>query len=252
MSNELATTQDAAMLEKALIGGDLSKLSASERLSYYRSVCDSLGLNPLTRPFDYLVLNSKLTLYAKKDATEQLRSIKNVSVVIVAREVVDGVYVVTSRATMPDGRSDESIGAVFIEGLKGEAKANAMMKAETKSKRRVTLSIVGLGWLDETEVETIPGAKPMRVSMETGEILDEPPVRPGVFEEVSTPDPEADRQKRQQRRDLAAALRQARDQLQAKGVMPRPLSQSQVEAMTTEALQTELEQTAELLIPVGT
>jgi hypothetical protein len=34
------------------------------------------------------------------------------------------------------------------------------MKAETKAKRRVTLSICGLGLLDETEIETIPGAAP--------------------------------------------------------------------------------------------
>lgn len=38
----------------------------------------------------------------------------------------------------------------------GDALANALMKAGTKSKRRVTLSIAALGWLDETEVETIP------------------------------------------------------------------------------------------------
>src|SRR6202020_1247291 len=36
----------------------------------------------------------------------------------------------------------------------------AVMKAETKSKRRVTLSICGLGILDETEIETIPESKP--------------------------------------------------------------------------------------------
>ena len=36
-----------------------------------------------------------------------------------------------------------------------------MMKAETKAKRRVTLSICGLGMLDETEVETIPHAYPV-------------------------------------------------------------------------------------------
>jgi hypothetical protein len=33
------------------------------------------------------------------------------------------------------------------------------MKAETKAKRRVTLSIVGLGMLDESELETIPQLK---------------------------------------------------------------------------------------------
>ena len=35
-----------------------------------------------------------------------------------------------------------------------------MMKAETKAKRRVTLSICGLGVLDETEVENVPHQAP--------------------------------------------------------------------------------------------
>jgi hypothetical protein len=51
------------------------------------------------------------------------------------------------------------MGAVAIAGLKGEALANALMKAETKAKRRVTLSISGLGMLDETEAEDLPGAQ---------------------------------------------------------------------------------------------
>ena len=34
-----------------------------------------------------------------------------------------------------------------------------------------TLSLCGLGWLDETEIETIPGAKPVTVA-ETGEIIE--------------------------------------------------------------------------------
>jgi hypothetical protein len=147
-----------AAYERALITGDLAKLTPDERLSYYKRTCDSLGLNPLTRPFDYLSLNGKLILYARKDCTEQLRNLHGVSVKIVAREVVEDCYVVTANARMANGREDESIGAVSIQGLKGEVRANAMMKAETKAKRRVTLSICGLGMLDETEVESIPNA----------------------------------------------------------------------------------------------
>ena len=45
-----------------------------------------------------------------------------------------------------------------IAGLKGDALANGLMKAETKAKRRCTLSLCGLGMLDESEIETIPGA----------------------------------------------------------------------------------------------
>jgi CheY-specific phosphatase CheX len=115
-------------------------------------------LNPLTKPFEYITLNGKLTLYARRDATDQLRQLHKVSIEIVAREVVEDCYVVTARATTPI-RQDESIGAVNIAGLKGDVRANAMMKAETKAKRRVTLSICGLGMLDETEVDSIPGAR---------------------------------------------------------------------------------------------
>jgi hypothetical protein len=161
----------AALMEQVVIGGDLSKLSAADRLTYYRNVCESVGLNPLTKPFDYLTLSGRMVLYARKDATDQLRSLKGVSVQITGRERVEDVYVVTARAVTSDGRTDESTGAVTIGSLKGDALANALMKAETKAKRRVTLSICGLGMLDETEVETIPDAATAEIDVETGQVL---------------------------------------------------------------------------------
>ncbi len=160
-----AQTLDAKAIETVLIGGDLAKLTAEQRVSYYGKVCQSLGLNTMTQPFAYITLNGKLTLYAKKDATEQLRFIHNISIDPqgFTREVIEGVYVVTAPASMPSGRTDVSTGAVAIDGLKGEARANAMMKAETKAKRRVTLSICGLGMLDETEAE---GLQPQPLTVE--------------------------------------------------------------------------------------
>jgi hypothetical protein len=92
--------------------------------------CNSLGLNPLTRPFDYISLNGKLTLYARKDCTDQMRNVQKVSLQITSRDVVGDVYIVTARATTADGRCDESTGVVVIAGLKGDALANAYMKAE--------------------------------------------------------------------------------------------------------------------------
>jgi hypothetical protein len=153
MTRESDTAQ---LVESAVVRGDLSKLSSLERTQYFTAVCESVGLNPLTRPFEYIMLNGKLTLYARKDATDQLRKINNVSITIVSREQVGDCYVVTARASA-GARSDESIGAVAIGSLKGDALCNALMKAETKAKRRVTLSICGLGILDENELETIPG-----------------------------------------------------------------------------------------------
>jgi hypothetical protein len=154
MTDAVALTTNARdeILERVLVTGDLSRLSAQERTAYYLRVCESLGLNPLTKPFDYITLNGRLVLYAKRDATDQLRRLRQISVAITARESLGDLYLVTARATDSTGRMDESIGVVAISGLRGEPLANAIMRAETKAKRRVTLSICGLGWLDETEV----------------------------------------------------------------------------------------------------
>lgn len=150
-SNDLASN-----LEGVLIQGDLSRLNSSQKLSYYKSVCDSIGLNTLTKPFEYIRLNGKEVLYATRACTEQLRKLHSVSVEITSRDKFEDLYVVTAKASLPDGRVDESTGAVNLHGLKGDALANALMKAETKAKRRVTLSVCGLGLLDESEVQDIP------------------------------------------------------------------------------------------------
>jgi hypothetical protein len=80
MTNEnvIAPSDDAQqaippeVMEKVVIGGDLSELNAAQRAEYYTAVCRSLGLNPLTKPFEFLTLNSKLQIppdYVVEDAT---------------------------------------------------------------------------------------------------------------------------------------------------------------------------------------
>jgi hypothetical protein len=146
-------------VEAVLMRGDLSKLTEDQRLNYYNSVCKSLGLNPLTQPFQYIVLNGKLTLYATRACTDQLRNINEISIEIISQEFAHGLLTVHVKAKDKDGRFDEDCGVVaFPETLRGEAAANMIMKAVTKAKRRVTLSISGLGYLDETEVEDIPAS----------------------------------------------------------------------------------------------
>lgn len=163
--------QSAEMLEKVVVDGDLSKLTSAQRLDYYRQVCQSCGLNPLTKPFDYLRLNGKLTLYARKDATDQLRKIHGVSVDDVTREFMDDLIIATAKGHDATGRTDFEIGVVSKKDMQGNL-GNALMKAVTKAKRRLTLSLCGLGWLDETETETIPDARPVIVD-DNGNIMGE-------------------------------------------------------------------------------
>ena len=169
MTSEIATTN---VIESVVIDGDLSKLTPEQRVSYYKAVCTSLDLNPLTRPFNYITLNGKLTLYATKTATDQLRNTHNVSIDdITITEDADS-FTVIAKGHDTTGRSDVEIGVVSKKDMQGN-QGNAKMKAVTKAKRRLTLSLCGLGMLDETEIETIPNAKPVTV-VDTGEIVTSP------------------------------------------------------------------------------
>lgn len=197
MSNETAVATAGqmapAVVEKVILNGDLSNLTAQERVAYHLQVCKHFGVDPVTKPFEYLSLDGKLVLYATRAFTDQVRDNRRISVRIISRETQGDVYVVTAQASTPDGRTDEATGVVSLvkEGgewatsqsgkryfkgsgewnpIRGDALANALMKAETKAKRRATLSIVGCGWMDETELETVPQAQPVRVNHETGEV----------------------------------------------------------------------------------
>lgn len=170
---DLAVTTASAMnvstVESVLLGGDLSKLAPQQRVAYYMDTCTSLGLNYRTRPFDYITLNGKLTLYARKDAADQLRKLHSISIEKPDITFQDDWIIVTVLARTKDGRTDADTGAVNKKDMRGDF-GNSLMKAITKAKRRVTLSICGLGMLDETEVDGASFASPVTVDAQTGEI----------------------------------------------------------------------------------
>lgn len=154
---------NGALLEKVITNNDLGGLSSLEKVQHIKNVCESLGLNPLTKPIQLLKFQGKEIAYFTKDATEQLRKNNNISIRIRDPKVTEGIYIVIVDAKTPEGREDSSTGAISVSGLKGDALCNAMLKAETKAKRRVTLSICGLGFTDESEIETMAGAKKIDV-----------------------------------------------------------------------------------------
>ena len=166
MTQQNNQDQQASIANQLILQGDLSKLSANDKVRYYNGYCERMGLDPFTKPFDILRLNGREVLYCTRSGTQQLNKLHKVSHLITSRDTnaEAGVYIVTSKASLPDGRCTESIGAVNIAGLKGEAYANAIMKAETKAKRRATLDLLGLGVLDESEAESIPNATTVAIN----------------------------------------------------------------------------------------
>lgn len=159
------------IVENLVLRGDVNAMSPEQKVQYYVYLCKSLGLNPATQPFGIIkTKDGKEIMYAKKDCTEQLRKKYGISITSVEQKMVDGICITMAAAKDAFGRTDASTGAVSIRGLVGKDFANAIMIAETKAKRRVTLSISGLGMLDETEIESIPGGVQITSFPENGKI----------------------------------------------------------------------------------
>lgn len=171
MSEEVAVvpqppTEDA--LIKLFTSGDLIDLDPRQKGLYLKALCDKLGLNPLSKPFDILYLKGpdgkmRAILYANRTCSDQLREIHDIRSEVVyegplmlGTTVREDVYRVDLNITKGE-RTERAVGCVAIAGLSGEALSNAIMKCWTKAMRRGTLSIVGLGLPDESEVDSIPG-----------------------------------------------------------------------------------------------
>lgn len=155
MSN-ITKPEEQKILANIVINGDLSGLSEREQVEYYNRMCAHVGIDPVSRPFEYMTIDGKKVLYATKSATEQIRKRDNVSVVEMTKNFYKKVVEVQVKVENREGRTDIATGVVPIHERMTPAQiANALMKAETKAKRRATLSIAGLGMIDESELDTI-------------------------------------------------------------------------------------------------
>jgi len=192
-------------LEKVILNQDLSSLTGEQRVNFYYQVCDQYGLDPFTRPFEFIKMNNKLVLYATKSCASALQELKSISVEIVKQEQFQDVWIVTVRGTRAnekaaDGRViAENVGITPIKGLSGDALSNSIMKAVTKAQRRLILQMCGLGSTDETELQSIANVSPQPVVKvevdEQGEIAAEeviPPEVSTVAKRVQAPTPNVD------------------------------------------------------------
>lgn len=211
--------RDLELLKQVYITtGDLTGFTPNELMAIHDFECKRMHFDPLSRPFDLLELNGKKVWYYNKNGAAQARARDEISVQIKSAVLVDDIYVVTAVVTNTKGRSVESTGAVPLvieekiwdsekpngKDSNGEwrkrggykttgwikaspvERANLMAKAETKAIRRATLSMLGTGMLDESEVESIPGAR-------TSKLDDVTPVTRGTphIEEAKTYDTSA-------------------------------------------------------------
>lgn len=176
------TSEDSAYLDRVaeslVTKGDVSALSSADKAKYYIGICESIGLNPSSQPFALLRLNGKEVMYPTRGATDQLAAIHRLN-----RRIIDGPKIMDlngtklayamCEATHPNGRVETAIATVPFTDP-----ANVLMKVETKAKRRATLSILGLGMLDESELDTIPQG--IRVDVTPSELATAPEQKPSA------------------------------------------------------------------------
>src|ERR1700729_2417619 len=93
-------------LSKLILSGDIGSFSEAEKVMYYKYMCDRVGLDWTTKPFDYLTLGGKKVLYLSKGGAEQLNKVHNISMSIADTKKIDDMYVVTARAEVPGLISD--------------------------------------------------------------------------------------------------------------------------------------------------
>lgn len=164
-------------LSHVLGSGNLAALSNEERVGHYLRLCRSLGLNPLSRPFDWIEFDGKLALYPNQSCAAQLRRQHQIRIEVTRREPVGEMFVVEVKGVTPDGREDfasKYVPLLDFRGnrLAGQHYANALMKAETGAKRRLTFSMVGLAVPPDPEEATV-GWKPVIVDG-TGMVIRHP------------------------------------------------------------------------------
>jgi hypothetical protein len=137
---------------------DLDRLSDEQLRQYYLDACAYHGVPPELNVLAFTLMDSgdgarRRVLYAKKGATDIIRDRLGISVVDLRKEVFNGTLTYTCFGKNVAGRLEIAVGASYIEGVTGRALEVAIMVAQTRAVRRMTLQFAGAGLLDETELQ---------------------------------------------------------------------------------------------------
>ena len=174
----------------------LDNLSEEEKQAYYINCCEYYGIPAELNLLQFMWLDSNdgtgekhLVLYAKRGATDLMRGTHGISVDEIKETLGDGFVIFTAKGHDKTGRTDIAVGSANLKGLSGKHLDNALMTAQTRATRRLTLQFVGGGLLDESEVQALVGGTVKTADAPVGPVGAAPVVQPSaaVGHEVMTP-----------------------------------------------------------------
>jgi hypothetical protein len=171
-------------MSKLKIIHNLDGLSKEQIDQYLRDISEHLGIDPDLNAFDVIRMDNRLQVYARRGTTDMLRESMDIDVTSI--DLLDIPGSATFRATGRKGhaasnlsRQEIAIGSCAIAGLTGQKLSDAIMTAETRAGRRLTLKFTGLGILDVSEVP-VPSASAASGAELAGSpvVMPPPTVRP--------------------------------------------------------------------------
>lgn len=150
---------DIAIIERLALTGDLTSLTPEMRMRHYMARCEALGLDPRTKPFDYIKDKSsgKTVLYPNATAAQQIGRQMQLSSRVTLREWLDkDTYMVECEVSGPGGRAVRAAAIRYMFNTSGSAyagqqRANKMMGAETSAHRRAVAAYCGFALPDADE-----------------------------------------------------------------------------------------------------
>jgi hypothetical protein len=211
---------------------NLNELNQDQRNEYYLAACKYFGVPPELNVLRLTYVDNQngpanLVLCATKGATDIIRNNLKISVKGLTDKQVNGSYVVTATGENKDGRQEMSFGSFYIDGLKGKDLDIAIMTAQTRALKRMTLQFAGGGLADESEVDMIATTATHKAQVPQTQPAAKPNAAPGEEFVRVTGDPAKDFPK-------DARLVPTKAQLEAQrvlaGVNPEVLAKASSEA----------------------
>src|SRR5271168_2228129 len=138
---------------------NLESLNEKERQEYVLNICKYLQVPPELNLIVLVYIDDgegprRLVAYAKRGATEIIRNNLEINVIDLTSEERHGSIVFYATGKDSKGRQEKAVGSKYIAGLTGRELDNAIMTAQTRAVRRMTLQFAGAGVLDESEVNS--------------------------------------------------------------------------------------------------
>lgn len=154
-----------AEVARFMTSGDLSRLPKATKDAFIVKLAEQIGIPPYPPPFAFVTdKRGKETLVPQKHLAQALRDKHGISTEITYQGPLqlgdkfdESIYVVKMKGTLPSGRFAEEMGTGFFGGdsAVGRGKADEVLKTVTKAANRVTYSLLGIGLIDETEVDSL-------------------------------------------------------------------------------------------------